>query len=667
MFEYLMPLLLMRTYPGHAARPSLPHAPCGARSTTARARGVPWGISESAFNVVDRARQLPVQGVRRARAWASSAAWPTTWWSRRTRPRSPPWSIPRAAARTSRASPRAGCEGRYGFYEALDYTAAQGADADGAAHRGHAAGRRRARVHRAPPGHDAGRARERAARRRRWCERFHADPRVQATELLLQERVPRDGRVDPAAAGRGDAARRRTRRRRRCGASASPHTRLSRTRSSCRTAATSRSSPTPAAAPARGADVAVTRQREDATRDPGSQFLYLRDVRSGAVWSATYQPTCREPDDYLVDVPAGQGASFRRTRRRHRDAARDRGLARGRRRGAPALAHQSRATGTREIEVTSYVELVLGAARRTTSRTRRSASCSSRPSTCRTARRCSAAAARASRRRAGAWAVHVLSVEGRTQGPIEWETDRARFLGRGRDARRARRARRPRALGHHRRGARSRRQPAPARPARAGRLGAPGVRDRRRAATATRRARSRRSTTTPARPRARSRSPSRTAQMRAAPPRASRARTRSSSSASRRACSIVGRLAARRPRRAARANALGPVRPVGARHLGRPADPARRVSSRTTTCRWCGRCCRRRNTGGSRACSADVVILNEHPVELPRRDARAARGAARERAVGGLEATGRAACSCCAATACRTPSACCSRPSRARC
>src|SRR4029078_2924452 len=30
------------------------------------------------------------------------------------------------------------------------------------------------------------------------------------------------------------------------------------------------------------------------------------------------------------------------------------------------------------------------------------------------------------------WAVHVLSREGRPQGPVEWETDRARFLGRGR-------------------------------------------------------------------------------------------------------------------------------------------------------------------------------------------------------------------------------------------
>ena len=38
---------------------------------------------------------------------------------------------------------------------------------------------------------------------------------------------------------------------------------------------------------------AVTRGRRDATRDPGSQFIYLRDVRTGSVWSATAQPMQR--------------------------------------------------------------------------------------------------------------------------------------------------------------------------------------------------------------------------------------------------------------------------------------------------------------------------------------------------------------------------------------
>src|SRR5207247_1589082 len=44
----------------------------------------------------------------------------------------------------------------------------------------------------------------------------------------------------------------------------------------------------------------VTRAREDRTRDVGSQFVYLRDVRTGLVWSAAYQPTCHEAEEYLV-------------------------------------------------------------------------------------------------------------------------------------------------------------------------------------------------------------------------------------------------------------------------------------------------------------------------------------------------------------------------------
>ena len=55
----------------------------------------------------------------------------------------------------------------------------------------------------------------------------------------------------------------------------------------------------------------MTRHREDATRDPGSQFLYLRDVRSGSVWSATYQPTGREPEEYVVTFQA-ERVIFRR-------------------------------------------------------------------------------------------------------------------------------------------------------------------------------------------------------------------------------------------------------------------------------------------------------------------------------------------------------------------
>ena len=133
----------------------------------------------------------------------------------------------------------------------------------------------------------------------RMVERFHADPRVQATELLLQERVPRqrptteprpldEMRVSPPHARRAgpplpDAPHG-------VSAHAVPVERQS----------TSRASPTPAAAraparawrsPARGTIPRATH---------GSQFLYLRDVRSGAVWSPTYHPTRLDAEDYTA-------------------------------------------------------------------------------------------------------------------------------------------------------------------------------------------------------------------------------------------------------------------------------------------------------------------------------------------------------------------------------
>ena len=53
MFEYLMPLLLMRTYPGTLLDQSCRMA-VQQQIRYGRRRGVPWGISESAYNLVDR-------------------------------------------------------------------------------------------------------------------------------------------------------------------------------------------------------------------------------------------------------------------------------------------------------------------------------------------------------------------------------------------------------------------------------------------------------------------------------------------------------------------------------------------------------------------------------------------------------------------------------------
>ena len=173
----------------------------------------------------------------------------------------------------------------------------------------------------------------------------------------------------------------------------------------------------------------MTRYREDATRDLGSQFLYLRDVRSGSVWSATYHPTAREPEEYIVTFQA-ERAVFRR---------RDDGIATQLDIAVSTeddvevrrLAVTNLSDRPRELEITSYGEIALasladdlahpafGKLFIETEYLPESAAliCTRRPR---------------SPEEAGMWAVHVLSVEGRMQGPVEWETDRLRFLGRGR-------------------------------------------------------------------------------------------------------------------------------------------------------------------------------------------------------------------------------------------
>ena len=148
------------------------------------------------------------------------------------------------------------------------------------------------------------------------------------------------------------------------------------------------------------------------------------------MWSATYHPTAAEPDDYLVEFRA-ERATFRR----HDDEIStqlDVAVSTEDDVEVRRVTVVNQSTRIREIDVTSYAEIVLaspaddlahpafGKLFLETEYLADSAAllCHRRP--------------RDSRDPA-VWAVHVLSLEGRPQGPVEWETDRARFLGRGRD------------------------------------------------------------------------------------------------------------------------------------------------------------------------------------------------------------------------------------------
>ncbi len=422
MFEYLMPLLVMKSYPGTLLDQTCRMAVRRQREY-ARERGVPWGVSESAFYLTDRhgsyqyrAFGVPGLGLKRglgddlvvapyATALAAMVA-------------------PREAVANWRRLAREGLDGRYGYYEAIDYTPRKSYESEGEPRTS------RGIVVKAWLAHHQGMSLVSFANALMdgpMVSRFHVDARVQATELLLQERVPRQAPIiepRPAEATRVSApssslSARRFR---------SPHTLHAHAHflangnyvtvvtnagggySSCR-------------------GRVVTRAREDPTRDVGSQFVYLRDVRSGLVWSAAYQPTCREPEEYLVTF-LPERAVFRRRDdeiETHLEIAvspeDDMEVRR--------LSLTNRSDRPREIEVTSYAEPVLNAVTEDlahpafgklfleTEYVPHSAAlvCRRRP--------------RASED-PNVFCVHVLSMEGRMQGPVEWESDRARFLGRGR-------------------------------------------------------------------------------------------------------------------------------------------------------------------------------------------------------------------------------------------
>jgi cyclic beta-1,2-glucan synthetase len=418
MFEYLMPRLLLRSYAGTLLEESC-RAAVGRQIEYGRQQGVPWGISESAYSAVDAALDyqyqsfgVPGLGLKRGLGESLVIAPYATALALLVRPR--------AALENFRSLRGVGAEGPYGFYEAMDYS------------RDRLAGQRRPAVVRSFMAHHQGMSLLALAdclQGERMVHRFHAEPIIRATELLLQERVPA---AAPLLEAHGDEAAPRPVVRdrllpmsRRVTTPNTPYPRthlLSNGRYTVMVTNTGSGWSTYSA-------LDVTRWREDRTRDCWGQFYYIRDLRSGLVWSAGHQPLGRTADDYEV-VFSTDKAEFHRF-----DAGIETHLeivvspenaAEVRR--ITFTNHNAR---THELEVTSYAEVVLGphggdlahpafgklfletefvAADQALLCRRRPRAADQKP----------------------VWAVHVVAVDGRAVGELQYETDRARFLGRGR-------------------------------------------------------------------------------------------------------------------------------------------------------------------------------------------------------------------------------------------
>ena len=179
-------------------------------------------------------------------------------------------------------------------------------------------------------------------------------------------------------------------------------------------------------------DIAVTRWQEDPTCDGWGSYVFLRDMRDGTVWSAGYQPTGTGPDHYAADFSEGytrivrQDGTITTTLELTVSSEYDAEVRR------VSIANDG--SQVREIELTSYAEIVLAP----------QAADDEHPAYSKlfveTEFVADAGAILATRRQGSPgntqiWAAHFAVVEGETIGDGQFETDRARFLGRGRGVR----------------------------------------------------------------------------------------------------------------------------------------------------------------------------------------------------------------------------------------
>ena len=423
MFEYLMPSLIMRA-PSGSLLEQTNRLVVRQQMRYGVRRGVPWGTSESAYNARDldftyqySSFGIPELGLKRGLAADTVIAPYATALSTMV--------DPPAAARNFVQLAEAGGRGRYGWYEALDYTRTRLPERTSVA------------VVRAYMAHHQGMAViaiANALHEGAMRTRFHAEPIIQATELLLQEPMPRDVSIsapkaeaaEPAASVGELAAW--TQRRFNSPHSVTPRGHLLSNGSYAvmMTAAGSGYS--------RWRDIAVTRWREDVTRDHWGSYIFLRDIDSGEVWSAGYQPSGVEADRYDVTFSEGRAEIIRHdgtitTTLEVAISAEDDAEVR-------RVSITNLGSEVREIELTSYAEIALAP----------KATDDAHPAFSKlfveTEFVADAGALLATRRQrtptdTQAWAAHLAVVEGNATGDLQFETDRARFLGRGRGTRTA--------------------------------------------------------------------------------------------------------------------------------------------------------------------------------------------------------------------------------------
>jgi cyclic beta-1,2-glucan synthetase len=419
MFEYLMPLLVMQSPPG-----SLLYETYGAvvkrQIQFGKERGLPWGVSESACNIRDKDMTYQYSdfgveglGIKSGLGRHKVVAPYATVLALMVDPGSAAANLDRLAS--------LGAQGTYGYYDAVDFGAARFPEGKAWV------------VVRTFMAHHQGMsliALSNALHDGVMQERFMAVPMLRSAALLLQERSPRDVALSrptslaeeswPVSEAGPPVLQRIFN---------SPHSSLPQTHLLCNgsysvmlTAAGGGYS--------RWKDSCVTRFRPDAIREAWGSFLFIRDMRDGDAWSATYLPSRREPASYQALFREDKAEFIRRdgSLESHLEVA-----------VSPEddvevrrLTLKNMGFRSLDLELTSYAEVSLS----------EEAADLAHPAFAKLFVQTEYAAelgALLAHRRARdpkegeAWAAHLSFAEVGDNGGVHFETERSRFLGRGRD------------------------------------------------------------------------------------------------------------------------------------------------------------------------------------------------------------------------------------------
>ena len=417
MFEYFMPLLIMKNYPDTLLDDTY-RAVINGQKRYGKEKKVPWGISESAFYHFDTAlnyqyKAFGVPGIGLKRGLINELV---------ISPYSTVMALQmdfQGAFDNIKRLQAEGFEGRYGFYEAIDYTKERLPK-----------GKKNAVVKCFMVHHEGMSlmSLNNTLNNNILQERFHRIPIVKATELLLQERVPkrvvydREQKfdvVDISSEKQNIVVRNYS-----TAKTESPETHLLSNGSYSVMISNSGSGY------GKREDMTVYRWREDFTLDSSGMFFYIKNLNSNDYWSAAYEPCKDEGEDYQV-VFSLDKAEFKRkdgSLLTHTEiAVSNEDNAEVRR-----ISISNHGDHARTVEITSYCEVTLAPynadiVHPTFSNLFIKTEYLDNPSCIIAARRPRAKGQKKP------YVMQTVSVEGETVGTLQYETSRLNFIGRGRN------------------------------------------------------------------------------------------------------------------------------------------------------------------------------------------------------------------------------------------